>query len=245
MTCAETRAYFESAAFEDDQSCGGSAEVAEHVRMCAECTRFVGELVELHRQLNLVRDAAPQVSSMLDSAVLANFRKRAAQLTSTRPTQLPKPVIRSAVLWRVAFAAAVLGAVVLSVAYRRPTQHGVVAEASRPVVVPQSTHVVSAPSVVIEVASMRRSSSSHRAKRMTSAPVAAASAVQRGSFPAGFASLMYCDQLSCGEPMEIIRMQLPVSVAGGPSASRRTDSVVYADVLIGSDGVARGIRMVE
>jgi hypothetical protein len=244
MTCVETRAYFENVAFENDQCCDHSAEVAEHVRTCADCNRFIGERSELNRRLSLVRDAAPQISSTLDSAVLANFRGRTERLIVSNPTQLPIPVSRPSALWLGAFAAVVLGAVVLAVTYRRATPHGGAVRAPRPVMVSQSTHAVSAPPAPKEVAPVGRIPPSHHAKRMASAPVAAL-AVQHDSFPAGFASLMYCDQLSCGEPMEIIRMQLPTSIAGHPSAWPRRDSAVYADVLIGSDGVARGIRMVE
>jgi hypothetical protein len=56
---------------------------------------------------------------------------------------------------------------------------------------------------------------------------------------------MYCDQLSCAEAMEVIRVQLPTSIAGLTPGSTPTDGMVFADVLVGPDGIARGIRIVE
>jgi hypothetical protein len=68
------------------------------------------------------------------------------------------------------------------------------------------------------------------------APVAAS------ALPPGFHSLMFCDELSCGEALEVIRVQLPSS-AGMLAASG--GQPVFADVLVGPDGIARGIRVVE
>jgi hypothetical protein len=45
--------------------------------------------------------------------------------------------------------------------------------------------------------------------------------------------------------MEIIRVQLPVSIAGLTPGSAATGDTVFADVLVGPDGIARGIRIVE
>jgi hypothetical protein len=55
---------------------------------------------------------------------------------------------------------------------------------------------------------------------------------------------MYCDELSCGGAMDVIRVQLPASTAAlAPALS--SGGPVFADVLVGSDGIARGIRVVE
>jgi hypothetical protein len=45
--------------------------------------------------------------------------------------------------------------------------------------------------------------------------------------------------------MEIIRMQLPASALSRDGPARQTDSVVLADVLLGADGIARAIRIVN
>ena len=58
-------------------------------------------------------------------------------------------------------------------------------------------------------------------------------------------NLMYCDQISCSGALDIIRMQLPASPVAGDSTSAPAQDVVLADVLVGSDGVARAIRIVN
>jgi hypothetical protein len=55
---------------------------------------------------------------------------------------------------------------------------------------------------------------------------------------------MYCDQLSCSGAMEVIRMNLPASALGMQSPLR-TSNLVAADVVVGPDGVARAIRIVN
>lgn len=62
--------------------------------------------------------------------------------------------------------------------------------------------------------------------------------------PDGFRSLMYCDELSCGGAMDVLRIQLPPSAIGLMTAEP-SGNVVSADVLVGADGIARGIRIVR
>jgi len=66
-----------------------------------------------------------------------------------------------------------------------------------------------------------------------------------GSFPTSFKSLMYCDPFSCPGAMDVIHVQLPAPILGLMPASVRASGVVSADVLVGPDGIARGIRVVE
>jgi hypothetical protein len=61
----------------------------------------------------------------------------------------------------------------------------------------------------------------------------------------GFRSLMYCDDLSCGGGMQMVRVELPARAAGFTQVSGSPGGFVTADVLIGSDGFARGIRIVH
>jgi hypothetical protein len=61
----------------------------------------------------------------------------------------------------------------------------------------------------------------------------------------GFQSLMYCDPLSCPGAMDVIRIQIPVSAVNRLPASRPANGYVQADVVVGSDGFARAIRIVH
>jgi hypothetical protein len=62
---------------------------------------------------------------------------------------------------------------------------------------------------------------------------------------ADFRSLIYCDELSCGGLLAVIRVQLPASDVAHTPASNSPSDTVLADVLVGSDGIARGIRIVQ
>ena len=56
---------------------------------------------------------------------------------------------------------------------------------------------------------------------------------------------MYCDELSCDGGMEVVRVQLPSLPAGLMPVPTAGNRVVTADVLVGADGFARGIRIVH
>jgi len=57
---------------------------------------------------------------------------------------------------------------------------------------------------------------------------------------------MYCDTLSCPEAMDVIRVQLPsTAMPRQVSGFIQSSKSVTADVLIGPDGIARGIRLEE
>jgi hypothetical protein len=54
---------------------------------------------------------------------------------------------------------------------------------------------------------------------------------------------MYCDALSCPDTMDLILVQVPTTAMPGQiSAFVDPSGSVTADVLVGADGIARGIR---
>jgi hypothetical protein len=56
---------------------------------------------------------------------------------------------------------------------------------------------------------------------------------------------MYCDELSCAGAMDVIRVEVPAEALRVPQRERSGNEPVEADVLVGPDGVARGIRLVQ
>jgi hypothetical protein len=60
---------------------------------------------------------------------------------------------------------------------------------------------------------------------------------------AGYVPLMLCDPLICSGDEQVIRMELPA--AGSASADGRVTQTVLADVVIGEDGLVRGMRIVN
>ena len=246
MNCTEVRSYLESAAAKKTPPSEQPAEVTEHARHCPGCARLLGEDTELVRLLSLMRETTPAVSPSLDSAILTNFRERATRRST--PIRFFNPASSAlTMLWRGAAAAAILATVAGLLIYRHVTLAAETIQPPPPVAVIQPPHPAITHAVIAKAAAApKRNSPSHHAKQTEDARTAPpAPAEARSAFPPGFTGLMYCDPLSCGEPMEVIRMQLPRLPAGPTRSSPRTNDIVYADVLVGSDGVARGYRIVQ
>lgn len=62
---------------------------------------------------------------------------------------------------------------------------------------------------------------------------------------ARFDSLLYCDRLSCGEPMQVIRLQVPVANVGRAYQSLARNGFMTAELVVGSDGVTRAVRIAK
>jgi hypothetical protein len=60
---------------------------------------------------------------------------------------------------------------------------------------------------------------------------------------AGYVPLMLCDPLICSGDEQVVRMELPVM--GSASADGSSGQTVVADVVIGEDGLVRGMRIVN
>lgn len=229
MTCQELRLYFEDPQRRDAKL----RDEAEHLVHCPECARFVEAQRELGAGLHLVRESLPQFPAGLDDAVLANYRNQVAE----RKAPVPSPFRgRFAVLcWSAAGAALVLVFVGLLWHSRKTV---VTAQ-------PQSAQATAAPAVASTVASappQTKPKAARRIRRPLTAPRVTSLA---GPLPPGFRSLMYCDVLSCGGTMEVIRVQLPPSAVTFAPVSGSGGGSVFADVLVGPDGIARAIRVVE
>jgi hypothetical protein len=78
------------------------------------------------------------------------------------------------------------------------------------------------------------------AKRSAPVPAKTATSV---SETAGYVPLMLCDPLICSGDEQVVRMELPVM--GSASADGSPGQTVLADVVIGEDGLVRGMRIVN
>lgn len=244
MTCREFHSYFENPLLLETTVLDTSAELSEHVGDCPECNLFIEMQKELAVNLRLASQSAPQVPASLDRAVLANYRQYVAERrVLTRSTSLRNRIRPVSVLaWAAALAAAILVAqeeLLLffpgNTATVTDRQH-----AAQPASPPQPPNTRTRAQVVAQKNPTREQTlPAHRKHR---APVVSAPAPD-SVFPA-FSSLLYCDQISCGGAMDVIRLQLPSSVLRSTQASARAN-LVSADVLVGSDGIARAIRIVE
>jgi len=235
MTCHELRLYFE-----DPMRTDARFDVeAEHLAHCEECTRFVERQQELGAGLRLARMSGPTVPPSLDETILANYR---SQIAERRPLARTTSRRRFVILgWSAAAAAAaiVLVAALLMFNGRRTTATVAPPEPAPAVTAPQP--IASTPPAVKPQARPQKRSPPQRRPQ----PSEPSNLVLTGALPPDFRSLMYCDELSCSGAMQVIRMQLPASAAVFAPDSNSANGTILADVLVGADGIARGIRIVE
>ena len=245
MTCQELHNYFDGDLRVDTDRLS-DLELAEHTATCFPCNRFVEEQRELEEHLRVVRDSAPAVPASLDNAVGANYRsfvlERSCLAKSTPLTRRIYP--RAALGW----AAAMAFAVVVAYGGMRlfiPHPHVWVnrqGTAQQPMVPPAQRTENKETARAHKITPKAPKSHGDSGKR-TNNPALLAEGDK--SFPTRFQSLMYCDQISCPGAMEVIRVQLPSPVMGLTPTSARIGGAVSADILVGPDGIARGIRVVE
>ena len=246
MTCKELRWYFEDH-LRDAEVRSARGAVVEHISTCADCSRFVVQQRELGKNLRWLRESAPEVPQPLDDAVLVNYRRylAAERQRFALPAMYRFPVA-SRWTWS-AISAVVLLAISVWVLAARKTASSPPPEKTRPPAMVPSPQVVAQNSTTpaVQPGTPGRvppgTSRSSRDRHLASAPVRAAR-----SLPDGFRSLMYCDALSCPEAMDLIRVQVPTSaMPGHGSGLVDQGGSVTADVLVGADGIARGIRFEE
>lgn len=256
MTCHELRSYIRDPERLATGTETNSAEIVAHTAICDGCGRLLEEQRELMTSLSFVRESAPQIRPSLDTAVLAYYRKYAVEkANSVRVTPSRRRIsLIAAFAWTAAVAVAGFIAneelrllVPTEEAASRTTQ----SVGSQVRTAPKSTSPQ-------PNAPQQLSSKSHRRTVLTKSASKSLATAERARgntdetaasvadpLPVEFRSLMYCDALSCGGPMQMIRVQLPPSAAGLARGWAQSNQVVYADVLVGSDGIARGIRIVQ
>ena len=245
MTCQDVHNSFDRDLRVDTNHLSEAA-LAEHIATCLPCNRLVEEQKELEEHLRVVRDSAPPVPASLDNAVFANYRsfvlERSCLAKSTPLTHRINP--RGALGWAVAVAFAVVvayGGMLLFI----PRQHVWIDRqgAIRPPMLPQAPTTANKERTRAQIVTRNAPKSHGDSVKRANRP--ASFAEEDKSFPTRFQSLMYCDQISCPGAMQVIRVRLPSPVMGLTPASARMDGAVSADVLVGPDGIARGIRVVE
>jgi hypothetical protein len=236
MTCHELRLHFEDPLRMDAEFPGK----AEHLAHCIECARFVEARRKLGSGLCLVRESAPEPSEALKASVLANYR---AQISGGDPTLVRSRTRRfTVVAWTTAAAAALVLAVALLHPARRLETSNSKIESAQPPMAETGTFEKGANSVPWTNAASSLKTQLRSARQPRRAPLVATT---KSPTSEDFRSLMYCDELSCGEAMQLIRVQLPSSAAAFGPAAAAPYGTIYADVLVGSDGIARGIRVVQ
>lgn len=243
MTCEDVRTHIENDARTAAAEFWSDSRVAAHIASCAECSQFAEERQSLAKSLQLVRESVSPVSMSLDAAVLANYRRFLGERQAASKAQMHKTRFPLFLRWGAAAALLLIAGAIAWYSTRKPIK----TIAAPPPIQPSSTTVAAVPATQPAQPRIR---SAHRlvsTAHKHSAPANLHPAARTvASIPDYFRSLMYCDELSCDGAMEMIRVQLPSSVLARPtSAFRSANGLVNADVLIGPDGIARGIRIDE
>ncbi len=238
MTCQELHCYLENPLRVEVYMYRESLprSVSSHLVECRDCACLFEEQKALGISLNMARDAAPQVPPGLEAKVLANYWRQMEEPESFVP-QSPWRFSNAWLPWGVATVialVAVFSAALFLGRSRAPIRAKKIAQVgtqNAPLLQQQASEK-----------SAKQSVAAATFKQKTPVKqVPTTNGVNISPLPPGFASLMYCDELTCSGAMEVIRVELPPAAgqAAAPAASP-----VMAEVLVGDDGVARGIRIV-
>ena len=233
MNCQEFESYFESISLSGDPS--AELCLAEHAAECPNCSRFIEGQKEVRASLALLRESVSVPSSALDETVLANYRKHLAGIHAER---IPKDGLRLSL--RLAFGVAAAMALVTILLWPRKQPGAPIQPVISPPVI-SSTRLGPTQNVAIP----HRSSHEKRNGAVRRTQSAVSSTSMGDSIPEGFRSLMYCDELSCGGAMDVVRVELQPSDVGLMATAQQDRNAIAADVLVGADGIARGIRIVR
>jgi hypothetical protein len=238
MTREELRAYFEDLPHLD----GEFRVDPEHLVHCAECARFVEARRKLSADLRLMRQSVPELPLSLDAAVLADYRRHVSACQSPARPSIHRRRGFLILSWSAAVAAIMLVAALLFFSERRAvitvdrTNAADLSAGPQPVAAGKTAVILQ---TTKQTANRREAHPGRREGRSPSI------AILENPASAGFRSLMYCDELSCAGAMEVIRVQLPSSAIALASTAGSANGSVLADVIVGPDGIARGIRIVE
>ena len=211
------------------------SEAAMHLENCTTCRRswYAGQ--ELSRRLGEARQSAPTVPLRLDLAVMAAFRDRRQSHVNNRK----QVTLFRTLAWSGIAATVILGILVFTRAHIAPT----------PVAVSWKPPVAVAPPPITQARTTQATVKVAKAHRVVAAkgkrPVPSATTLASAESTNGFENLMYCDELSCSGPMDVIRIQVPAQSVDVGSGQQSRQGFVQADVVVGSDGVARAIRIVK
>jgi hypothetical protein len=218
-------------------------DILSHLESCTACRKWVEIEQRLKGLLQVLRSSVPAVPTTVDASVLSAFRTR-LQHAPGIPLRKPERPMSSSI-WRAAIAALLLAGAIILFGNRKTAMPTPTAKIQVAPVV-SSTQVQTQPQSEAPKPVVTKKRAASRLHHRAPAPLTENSSTEAASMglPPDFRNLMYCDQLSCSGAMEVIRMNLPASSLGMALPSR-TSNVVAADVVVGADGVARAIRIVN
>ncbi|HEV2468536.1 MAG TPA: hypothetical protein VGS78_05035 [Candidatus Sulfotelmatobacter sp.] len=239
MNCKQVLSYLREHPGGDLTSRIQNTEISSHLATCSECALVVKGQQQLTGAFLSIRNLDCRPPAALDEAVLANYRRQVSELEKTNVVSAWRFRPLAVFAWSAVAIALVFAAILFFSPPRGVT---------RITATPTDLATESAAQIAGKRAQTPKASTKDAAIRKRNR--GGTRRVARSSEPQlpqeAFRGLMYCDELSCSDAMQMIRLQLPASIVTRPmSGSASANGVVTADVLVGPDGIARGIRIEE
>ena len=238
MTCQQLHSYFGNSERLDLDPARLSPETLQHISACATCKAFVERRSALGISLQQFRNSVPEISESLDAAISESFRKlNELPAASATATWYPKRTPPIAVI---TYSAALVAAAVIAllVLPTKKVNLGAVSRVSAAPVIASEFPRLTSNGAFQPEPSLALRPDRHESNQWQSSTLEI-----YGQVPSGFTSLMYCDELSCAGDMEVVRVHLSPGMLGLPPGQSDPTATILAEVLVGPDGIARGIRI--
>lgn len=232
-------------------------EALAHAGECPRCAEYLQQEHSLSLKLGFLSQAlhGQESPAALESTLIAAFREHAAQASGNGGVPLhtgPRYWARQKFwVWGTTAAAlAVVIALTFGLHLGRRTPARASANVASAGAMPQQTTPASLSGTTASQDELNQQAPAIQAVRHNRAPVprirAARDERTTVADASGFVPLVYCDELNCGTPGDVVRLELPASsLPMMGMASDNRSGPVRADVVVGEDGIARAIRLVD
>jgi hypothetical protein len=225
-------------------------EALAHASDCVGCAEYLEAERRLALKLGFLSQAlhGHEAPERLESALLTAFRERSE---ASVPQHSGPRFWAHQKFWAWGATAAALAAMIalaMGIQSRRSSQPRTSAAAITSSTTAQESSATSKAVATPDDTSEARPAISSLRRNRTATPRIRAVRTEGTTIAdnSGFVPLVYCDQLNCSTPGEIVRVEIPASSLPmmGLVNDNRTGPV-RADVVVGEDGIARAIRLVD
>jgi hypothetical protein len=200
-----------------------SPELLSHARSCESCGQLIDRELQLRMVLTELADSSrrsepsPAVKHNLLAALHATYPVR-----SKRKSFVPRFALAAAIVC--------LGIGIALFYHPHPRPNNVVITTHAPQTPPKTVSPTFSAATVATVSTPKPTRPSH--KRVQ----------QQAVSTNDFYPLVMCDSITCASPTVAVRVELQASPLAGRDGKSRN---VMADLLVGEDGLVRGVRVLQ